>query len=204
MRIFLKIICLISLLAAVACTPLVQNARPDIQEPVLTDGIYEAADGYDMPYRVWSAEEAEKAVIIAVHGLNDYSNAFAFPASWWMQNGITTYAYDQRGFGETDEFGIWPGEEKLINDLITFVGLVKSRHPGKPVFILGESLGGAVTMSSVVHPDMPAVAGVMSCRTNMRARLRRKCKPRHSSTAWFAAFSTRPEACPTSSTWQWT
>ena len=161
MRHFYKILFLVAILTASACTPLVQKAHPDIQEPVLTKSVYEAADGYEMPYRHWSAGAEEKAILIAVHGLNDYSNAFAFPASWWMQNGITTFAYDQRGFGETDEFGIWPGEEKLINDLITFVGLVKSRHPGKPVFILGESLGGAVTMSSVVHPDMPEVDGVI-------------------------------------------
>ncbi len=161
MRLIIKILFLTSLLLAAACTPLVQEMRPAVQEPALTASAYEAADGYEMPYRQWSAGADEKAVIIAVHGLNDYSNAFAFPASWWMQNGITTYAYDQRGFGATEEMGIWPGEEKLINDLITFVKLVKADHPGKPVFILGESLGGAVTMSSVIDPDMPKIDGVI-------------------------------------------
>ena len=40
-----------------------------------------------------------KAVILALHGFNDYSNAFAMPARLWAERGIASYAYDQRGFG---------------------------------------------------------------------------------------------------------
>src|SRR5262249_47536372 len=42
-----------------------------------------------------------RAVILALHGFNDYSHAFAMPGPLWAEQGIATYAYDQRGFGGT-------------------------------------------------------------------------------------------------------
>ena len=44
---------------------------------------------------------APKAVIIALHGMSDYSNAFDMPGKVWAKRGITTLAIDQRGFGRT-------------------------------------------------------------------------------------------------------
>ena len=41
-----------------------------------------------------------------LHGFNDYSNAFEGPAQDWAKDGIETYAYDQRGFGETPYRGL--------------------------------------------------------------------------------------------------
>lgn len=92
-----------------------------------------------------------KAVIIALHGLNDYSNAFADPAAYWARNGIATYAYDQRGFGATDRPGIWAGTQTLVADLAATVTAVRSRHPGVPVYLLGESMGGAVIMVALAR-----------------------------------------------------
>jgi len=50
-----------------------------------------------------------KAVILALHGFNDYANAFDGPGEIWAKEGIVTYAYDQRGFGAAPERGLWPG-----------------------------------------------------------------------------------------------
>src|SRR2546423_1814737 len=78
------------------------------------------------------------AAVVALHGMSDYSNALAMPAPWWAEHGITTYAYDQRGFGRSPPLGIWPGNAVLRRDLADFVEVVKTRHPGLPVYVLGE------------------------------------------------------------------
>jgi alpha-beta hydrolase superfamily lysophospholipase len=143
------------------CTPLVQKPGELHRTSVLTDKAFETIDGKSLPVKKWSAGEDATAVIVAVHGFNDYRNGFAFPASWWMTQGITTYAYDQRGFGETDQTGIWAGKEQMITDLISLSQLVKQKHPNKPVYLLGESMGGAVVMGAAIDQRLEGVDGII-------------------------------------------
>ncbi len=143
------------------CTPQVQKITEDVRPAQLSAEYYLTADGVDLPLKSWQAETPIKAVIIAVHGFNDYRNGFAFPASWWMQQGITTYAYDQRGFGESDFRGIWAGTDRLKKDLAVLVNLVRDRHPDVPLYLLGESMGGAVVMASAHEAGFPKVDGLI-------------------------------------------
>ena len=78
-----------------------RDIGPPIREPALTDEYFITADGTRLPYQMWRPTADPDAVILALHGFNDYSNAFARPAAWWAERGVLTYAYDQRGFGAT-------------------------------------------------------------------------------------------------------
>ena len=95
------------------------------------------------------------AVLLALHGFNDYAKAYAGAGPIFARHGILTYAYDQRGFGATERPGIWPGTATLIADLETVTGLLLSRHPGVPLYLLGESMGGAVVMTALASPVPP-------------------------------------------------
>ena len=145
---------LMALLAA--CAPHIDAAGPAIMAPELNADHLVAADGFQLPLRLWPASGDARAVIIAVHGFNDYSNAFEDSAAYWAARGITTYAYDQRGFGRTANFGLWPGMATLADDLRMAATLIKARHPDTPLYLLGESMGGAVTMVTMAGPEPPA------------------------------------------------
>ena len=114
--------------------------------PALLDDRLIAADGAVLPLRSWLPIGEPVAVVLALHGFNDYSNAFAVPARRWAQRGIATYAYDQRGFGRAPERGLWPGEKRLAADAATALALLHRRYPGRPVYLLGESMGGAIAI----------------------------------------------------------
>jgi len=114
------------------------------------------ADGYRLPVRHWGNAERPRALMLALHGFKDYSNAFATLGPYLATQGILTFAYDQRGFGATARRGRWGGEERLIADLKTLTRLLRKRHPGLPLFLLGESMGGAVIMASATQADTGA------------------------------------------------
>lgn len=119
-------------------------------------------DGYRLPVSVWKPEGKPLAIVIALHGFNDYRNAFDGVGRFLSDNGVMTYAYDQRGFGETVQRGIWPGSDALQADAANMLRLVCREHPGTPVYLLGESMGGAVLMS-LLQGELPpsCLAGVV-------------------------------------------
>ena len=129
-------------------------------EARLTAAALVAPDGARLALRAWPAEGPPRAVVLALHGLNDYGNAFALPAAVWSARGIATYAYDQRGFGASPGTGLWAGGARLARDARMAVALVAARHPGLPVFLLGDSMGGAVAVLAALEAP-PALAGLV-------------------------------------------
>ncbi|MGH6891839.1 MAG: alpha/beta fold hydrolase [Dongiaceae bacterium] len=150
-----------------ACAPRLQEIGPPIDRPrLVVDGSTETAihmpDGVDLPLRVWEPwDRPAEAVILALHGFNDYSKGFAAPGKGMARRGFIVYAYDQRGFGQAPEHGIWAGEAQMIADLKVATRLVKARHPGLPLFLLGESMGGSVIMAAAVGDDPPLADGLI-------------------------------------------
>lgn len=144
----------VALLAA--CAPRYQPMGPVTAVPRIEERALVAADGIQLPIRWWLPAEGEpRAVIVALHGMNDYSQAFDRPAQAWARDGIATYAYDQRGFGAGPQPGIWPGADTLADDLYGAVRAVSVRHPDVPIYLLGESMGGAVIVAALSAPPPP-------------------------------------------------
>ncbi|MEM8773091.1 MAG: lysophospholipase [Pseudomonadota bacterium] len=132
------------------------EAPPIKAQPVLAANVVQAQDGALLGLNAWHAENP-KAVILAVHGMNDYSNAFAMAGEWWAENaGFTTYAIDQRGFGRSPAFGRWVGSETLKADLRASVEALRIAHPDKPLYIIGHSMGAAVVMAAEADAPLNA------------------------------------------------
>lgn len=149
-------------LLATACTPLVRPAGPPASEPQLLAEAIRADDGILLPVHAWLPNPRKpRAVILALHGFNDYGNFFAAAGAWLAARGIASYAYDQRGFGATPGRGYWPGMESLTRDLRTAVASIRRRHPGLPLYLLGESMGGAVVIAAMAERPPPEVDGVI-------------------------------------------
>ncbi len=130
--------------------------------PRLDDFAFSMSDGARLPVHSWlPAGGNPSAAVIALHGFNDYGNFFSAPGQFISQAGIACYAYDQRGFGSAPNRGLWAGTQTYANDLGQIVSLVRDRHPGIPVFLLGESMGGAVVIAAVTRGNSPNVDGII-------------------------------------------
>lgn len=129
-----------------ACAPRLEPAAPPIQPPQLQDDRIVQADGAALPLRKWLPSGAARAAILALHGMNDYSRAFDNPGAYWARHGIATYAFDQRGFGQAPHRGIWAGHGTMIADAAAAAALIRANHPGVPLYIAGESMGGAIAL----------------------------------------------------------
>ncbi len=144
-----------------ACSATTHPAGPDIRPPAVEGDTLVMADGAVLPLRSWLPEGEHKAVLVATHGMNDYSNAFDGPGKALATKGIAVYAYDQRGFGRGPHPGRWSSTETMASDLRTAARLLAARHPRAPLYLLGESMGGAVAIKAVVRASPPEVKGVI-------------------------------------------
>jgi alpha-beta hydrolase superfamily lysophospholipase len=144
-----------------ACTPQIIMRGTESVPPRLDGESFVADDGVVMRVRRWLPDGRPGSVIIAVHGMNEHGKAFEWPAEFWRDNGIVTYAFDQRGFGRSPDRGIWPGAENMARDLTQFIRQVRARHPDLPIFLLGESMGGGVALLAAARPDLVDVQGVI-------------------------------------------
>lgn len=141
-----------------ACAPMSQRALTPpggFGGPGLDADALVSFDGARLPMNTWLAEGEPWAVIIALHGMNDYAQAFTLLGPEWAKAGVTTYAYDQRGFGRSGERGVWGGEALMAQDLRTACALARARHPNAVLAVVGESMGGAVAITAFASANPP-------------------------------------------------
>ena len=126
------------------------------RDHVLTD------DGQRLPLHHHEPQGTPRAVVLALHGFGDYSAAFQVLAEPFAAAGIALYAYDQRGFGATAQPGHWAGEARMVADARMVARLLRQRYPDIPLYLVGESMGGAVTLLALVEePDLPVDGAVL-------------------------------------------
>lgn len=134
----------------------------------VADFLYEA---YNSKYRLkslpviaWKNPAAPiKAAIICVHGMGLENQAFSYFAKEMIARGFFVCAIDCRGFGS------WlasPGSEKImfgdtIKDIKFVHDLLKSKDESLPIFLLGESMGGAIALRAAAKYDQD-FAGVIA------------------------------------------
>ncbi|MHB8529600.1 MAG: alpha/beta fold hydrolase [Caulobacteraceae bacterium] len=157
----MKRLCALALLALLAsCAPALQEAgRPgaSFAGPRLGRRAFVSFDGARLGLTQWDAVGGPPwAVIIGLHGMNDYAHAFHMAGSYWASQGITTIAYDMRGFGRSPNRGVWAPDDLNIEDLRTIVALARREYPGAVIAVAGESLGGAVAIEAFASARPPA------------------------------------------------
>ncbi|MFN7164269.1 MAG: alpha/beta fold hydrolase [Hyphomonas sp.] len=116
-----------------------------------------AHDGARLGLTVWPAEGAAEPrhVIVGVHGMNNYAGEFRLAAPEWARDGVAVYAYDQRGFGRSEERGLWAGEALMQEDLRTAATLARARHPDATLTVVAISMGAALAITAFASGNPP-------------------------------------------------
>lgn len=110
-----------------------------------------------MPVICWrpAAGRPVKAIILTVHGLGLENRAFKYFGEAMTARDYVVYAIDVRGFGAwADAAG---GEDinykKCCGDINAIIDAMKRLEPGLPIFLLGESMGGAIALNAAADLD---------------------------------------------------
>lgn len=105
----------------------------------------------DIMYRHWGCS-SPRAAVLFIHGLGGHSNNWEFIAGHLVGHGISCYAIELKGFGQTD--GVRGHIDSLttyIKDVRRLCNIIKKDHRRQPVFIAGESMGGLIGFLTVIR-----------------------------------------------------
>lgn len=131
---------------------------PDVDH---AQGTFEGAGGLKLFERSWRPRGPVRSVLVVMHGLKDHSSRYAGAAEKLCRQGVAVYAFDLRGHGNSDGDRVWVDKfDDYLADLDTFVARVKEKEPGKPVFVFGHSMGGAIVTLWTLEKK-PAIQGLI-------------------------------------------
>jgi acylglycerol lipase len=151
-------------LAARITTPL-----PAPQGGTHEQGFFAAKDGMELFEQSWRPSEPARGVVVVVHGLKDHSNRYADLAASLVANGFAVYAADLRGHGHSEGIRVYIDSfDQYLDDLDVLLQLVMTREPGKPVFLFGHSMGGAIATLYTIR-RAPKLAGLVLSGAALRA-----------------------------------
>jgi alpha-beta hydrolase superfamily lysophospholipase/thiol-disulfide isomerase/thioredoxin len=136
--------------------PIAVMSKASKPEPAA--GIDTMADAHPAPCLSWiDPHKTPKAALLCIHGLGLSSDAYTNLGRRLSRKGIATYAIDVRGFGSWMQL---KGNDQIdfkgcLGDIKAALVAIHQANPGIPVFILGESMGGAIALRACSQdPDL--------------------------------------------------
>ena len=110
------------------------------------EGSFEGIGGLKIYFQLFKASKYN-TVIIIVHGAGEHSGRYTFPIEYFVDKGIAFYGLDHRGNGRSEgRRGHIEKFSNYIEDLKSFVDIVKKREGEKKYFLLGNGMGGLITL----------------------------------------------------------
>jgi len=109
------------------------------------EGNFKGVRDANIYYQAWLPEGEAKAVLLVVHGLGEHSGRYKNVVDHFVPLGYAVYGLDHIGHGKSEgKREIVARFEDFTDTLTIFYKLVTGWQPGKPVFLLGHSMGGLI------------------------------------------------------------
>lgn len=124
------------------------------------EGFFEGVRGSRLFHQSWLPGGDTKAALLVVHGLAEHSGRYLNVVNHFVPQGYAVYALDHFGHGKSDGTRVFVQSfDDYLDPLGMFLEMVKGWQSGKPVFLVGHSLGGLIAPLLVLKhdPDMPGM-----------------------------------------------
>jgi alpha-beta hydrolase superfamily lysophospholipase len=96
--------------------------------------------------RIWAPQGEPKGVVSLVHGLGEHTGRYQHVAEAMNAAGYAMLGFDLPGHGLTEGTRGHASYDDILNDIDCLLKETSQRYPGKPGFIYGHSLGGALVL----------------------------------------------------------
>ena len=109
------------------------------------EGNFKGVRNTNIYYQAWLPEGRVKAVLLFVPGLGDHCGRWMNVVNHFVPLGYAVYGFDHIGHGKSE------GAREMVerfadytDTLTIYYNMVKAWQTGKPIFLLGHSMGGLI------------------------------------------------------------
>ena len=128
-----------------------------------------AADGAGLFVYSWLPDRPAKAAVQIAHGLAEHAGRYARLAEALTAADYAVYAGDHRGHGRTAAapadlgfFAERQGWRRCIDDLAALHRRIAADHPGRPIVLLGHSMGSFMAQQVISERGDELAGAVLS------------------------------------------
>ncbi len=111
------------------------------------EGRFAGSGGLELFRQSWRPAVTPKAVLVNLHGLGDHSGLYPELVEYMVARELAVHTFDLRGNGRSaGQRAYVENFEEYLEDLTRFFAVVDRDDPGRPLFLLGNSLGGLIAL----------------------------------------------------------
>ena len=127
------------------------------------EGTFKNSQNASIYYQYWLPEGESKAVLLIVHGLAEHSGRYMNVVNYFVPLGFAVYGVDHVGHGKSGGTRVYVKRfEDFTNTLKIYFDMVRNWQPKKPIFLVGHSLGGLISVAYLLDHQVELKGAVLS------------------------------------------
>jgi acylglycerol lipase len=127
------------------------------------EGSFKGVRNANIYHQAWLPEGDVRAVLIVVHGLGEHCGRYMNVVNHLVPLGYALYGLDHIGHGKSEGTREFVERfEDYTNTLTTYYNMVKGWQTGKPIFLLGHSMGGLIASYYLLDHQANFRGGILS------------------------------------------
>jgi len=127
------------------------------------EGFFKGVRDANIYFQSWLPESEAKAVLLIVHGLAEHSGRYMNIVNHFVPLGYAVYGMDHLGHGKSDGKRVYLKRfEDYTNTLKIYLDRIRRLQPGKPIFLVGHSMGGLISALYLLDHQTELTGAVLS------------------------------------------
>lgn len=127
------------------------------------EGTFKGVEGNSIYYQCRLPDAGTKASLLLVHGLAEHGGRYGNIVDHFVPRGYAVYSFDLPGHGKSGGRRCFiQSFQEYIDTLKTFRDMVSRWQSGKPLFLLGHSMGGLIAAVFLIDRPQDVNGAVLS------------------------------------------
>jgi acylglycerol lipase len=127
------------------------------------EGFFKGVRGANIYFQSWLPEGESRAILLIVHGLAEHSGRYENVVNHFVPLGYAVYGIDHLGHGKSEGERVYVKRfDDYTNTLKVYFDKVRGSQPGKPIFLVGHSMGGLISAMYLLNYQAELAGAVLS------------------------------------------
>jgi acylglycerol lipase len=127
------------------------------------EGFFKGVRDANIYFQCWLPDGEPRAVLLIIHGLAEHSGRYMNVVNHFVPLGYAVYGIDHLGHGKSEGRRVYVERfDDYTKTLRVYVDMIHHWQPGKPIFLVGHSMGGLIGALFLLDHQAELTGAVLS------------------------------------------